>query len=730
MALTDFQEALLTTFISELEEFTDELDNDIVALEHNPDDVELINKIFRAYHSIKSSAGIVGYKSISDFTHIIETVFEKIRQSEVKIDNNITSGLLDSNDILRRFLDGIQENSNVTESQLLTPELKEKIEKVKSIFTRYYNGNENAHRYDENNGINTVKEPANSVPRRKIKVYDILFKPNRNFFESGNEPLLYIRDLAEHGTILQSRLNTEELPALSAINPYQCYLNWNIVFASEHNKQQITDMFMFIIDDNDIRIEEIDFADVNTDDKALVHAIQETLKSTNRSHAAQIKNEIKAKYGVIKKQMDAVLPEPAIKPELKTEENKTEIADTVKHKLEKVDYVKVDIKKLDELLNLIGELVINYSQVQNLIITEQRTEKNQDILNTMETFHRLTKEIQEKVMKVRMLPIGPMFNQFYRFVRDTAQMANKRVKLVLSGTDTELDKTLIEKITDPLRHIVRNAIDHGIEESRERNILGKPEEGTIVLSAYHKEGNVVVEIQDDGRGMNPEKILKRAIERNLIAEEDAKNLSQEQITNFIFEPGFSTADTITDLSGRGVGMDVVKNNIEQLRGTVHVLSQSGKGTTIRIIIPLTLSIIEGMIIRVADLMFVVNIMSVVEIIKPEDHQIQPVEEKAEVVNVRDEFLPLVRLYNEFHIDSQITRPSDGVLIIVETDNKKFCILADELVAQQQVVIKGMDKLLDNGFGITGTTILGDGKIAFIIDIPSFIAYLINRNKSE
>ncbi len=277
---------------------------------------------------------------------------------------------------------------------------------------------------------------------------------------------------------------------------------------------------------------------------------------------------------------------------------------------------------------------------------------------------------------------------------------------------------------------MRNAIDHGIEESRERNIIGKPEEGTIVLSAYHKEGNVVVEIQDDGRGMNPEKILKRAIERNLIAEEDAKNLSQEQITNFIFEPGFSTADTITDLSGRGVGMDVVKNNIEQLRGTVHVLSQSGKGTTIRIIIPLTLSIIEGMIIRVADLMFVVNIMSVVEIIKPEDHQIQPVEEKAEVVNVRDEFLPLVRLYNEFHIDSQITRPSDGVLIIVETDNKKFCILADELVAQQQVVIKGMDKLLDNGFGITGTTILGDGKIAFIIDIPSFIAYLINRNKSE
>lgn len=730
MALTDFQEALLTTFISELEEFTDELDNDIVALEHNPDDVELINKIFRAYHSIKSSAGIVGYKSISDFTHIIETVFEKIRQSEVKIDNNITSGLLDSNDILRRFLDGIQENSNVTESQLLTPELKEKIEKVKSIFTRYYNGNGNAHRYDENNGINPVKEPANSVARRKIKVFDILFKPNRNFFESGNEPLLYIRDLAEHGTILQSRLNTEELPALSAINPYQCYLNWNIVFASEQNKQQITDMFMFIIDDNDIRIEEIDFADVNTDDKALIHAIQETLKSTNRSHAAQIKNEIKAKYGVIKKQIDNLLPEPAIKPELKTEENKTEIADTVKHKLEKVDYVKVDIKKLDELLNLIGELVINYSQVQNLIITEQRTEKNQDILNTMETFHRLTKEIQEKVMKVRMLPIGPMFNQFYRFVRDTAQMANKRVKLVLSGTDTELDKTLIEKITDPLRHIVRNAIDHGIEESRERNIIGKPEEGTIVLSAYHKEGNVVVEIQDDGRGMNPEKILKRAIERNLIAEEDAKNLSQEQITNFIFEPGFSTADTITDLSGRGVGMDVVKNNIEQLRGTVHVLSQSGKGTTIRIIIPLTLSIIEGMIIRVADLMFVVNIMSVVEIIKPEDHQIQPVEEKAEVVNVRDEFLPLVRLYNEFHINSQITRPSDGVLIIVETDNKKFCILADELVAQQQVVIKGMDKLLDNGFGITGTTILGDGKIAFIIDIPSFIAYLINRNKSE
>ncbi len=720
MASTDFQEALFSTFISELEEYTNELDNDIIELESNPGDQELVNKIFRAYHSIKSSAGIVGFKDISNFTHIVETLMERIRQKEIQINNEITNGLLDSNDVLRNFLDVIQTRSAKDEEEIISAELKGKIDKVENIFNKYVEGGEH-----KDPGNSKVEKNTQSNTDNKLNFYDIFFKPNKDFFETGNEPLLYIKDLTEHGQILNSVLNPDDLPSFDQLDAYKCYLSWNLIFVSEMNQEDIKNLFMFIIDDNHILIESIDLSMTGKSDEELIESIKQSVSINRKAKLTDIQKDIAPSQN--KEQGDINLDDIDVQDEAETDNKpaKKDAGGKAK-KVEKIDYVKVDIKKLDELLNLIGELVINYSQVQTLIIKESKGEISQNIINTMDTFHNLTKEIQEKVMKVRMLPVGPMFNQFYRFVRDIAQKVGKKVKLTLHGTDTELDKTVIERITDPLRHIVRNAIDHGLESIEQRKEIGKQEEGNIKLSAFHREGNVVIEIQDDGKGMDPKKIFEKAVEKGLVTEEESEELTDSQKINFIFSPGFSTAEQVTDLSGRGVGMDVVKNNIEQLRGSVHLKTELGKGTTIQIILPLTLSIIEGMLIGIGNLTFVINIMSVIEIIKPEEKHINPVEGKAEVVNVRGEFLPLVRLHKEFRIENSLKNIEEAIVVIVEAEGRKFCLMADELIGQQQVVIKSLDEILDKAFGITGTTILGDGKIAFILDIPSLIGHLLTR----
>ena len=379
--------------------------------------------------------------------------------------------------------------------------------------------------------------------------------------------------------------------------------------------------------------------------------------------------------------------------------------------------IRVDTVKIDKLINLVGELVITQSMLSDL---GRRFEPDQlpVLLERLSQLERNTREIQERVMSVRMMPIGSVFNRFPRLVRDLASKNGKKITLHIHGEGTELDKTVLESIGDPLTHLVRNSADHGLEPPEERVKAGKPEQGVIRLNAYHEGGAVCITITDDGRGLNREKILAKALKQGLIG--DGEPLPDDQIWALIFKPGFSTADKLTDVSGRGVGMDVVRRNIEGLGGSVGIKTQAGQGSTFTLKLPLTLAIIEGMTVRVGTETYIVPLVSIVESIQPTAEAVKPVVGKGEVVEVRGTYVPVVRLHEAFGIKADVTEPADAILVIVETEGEQVALSVDELLGQQQVVIKSLEQNFRKVPGVAGATILGDGTVGLIVDVRGLI----------
>jgi two-component system chemotaxis sensor kinase CheA len=376
--------------------------------------------------------------------------------------------------------------------------------------------------------------------------------------------------------------------------------------------------------------------------------------------------------------------------------------------------IRVDTDKIDKLINLVGELVITQSMITDL--GEKFTMSQLPVLQErIVQLERNTRELQERVMSIRMMPIGSAFHRFPRLVRDLAGKSGKQIQLVMSGEETELDKTLIEAIGDPLTHLVRNSADHGLEGPEERIAAGKPERGTVRLHAFHDGGNICIAVEDDGRGLNREKIVAKAIERGLIA--DGVTMNDQDVYQLIFRAGFSTADTITDVSGRGVGMDVVRRNIEGLGGSVGIESTAGKGSKLTLKLPLTLAIIDGMTVRVGEDNYIIPLITVTESIRPKPQDLQRIVGKGEVVNLRGEWVPLVRLYEVFNITPEYTDPAQALLVIVEAENRRVAVLVDELTGQQQVVIKTLEQNYRKVEAISGATILGDGQVALILDVP-------------
>jgi two-component system chemotaxis sensor kinase CheA len=378
-----------------------------------------------------------------------------------------------------------------------------------------------------------------------------------------------------------------------------------------------------------------------------------------------------------------------------------------------VSAIRVDTERLDTLMNLVGEIVIAQSQAMK-ISTGFDDEEGERLQASLYEVERLSRELQDQVMAVRMMPIGPTFKQFARFVRDTARELGKQVEFVITGEDTELDKTVIEQIGDPLKHLIRNALDHGLETAVERRAAGKPEKGTLALRAGHQGGSVVIEVIDDGRGIPRAKVLAKAIAKGLIT--DDQDLPDNQILRLIFHPGFSTAEQVSSLSGRGVGMDVVKRNVESLRGTVDVESEEGKGSVLRIRLPLTLAIIEGMVVSVSGQPYILPVLSIVESIRPRAQDIKHVSGQGEVLFFRDEYLPLYRLYEWLDHDPVVTDPARGIVLVVEDSAGRRALMADDLLGQQQVVIKNLEDNFTKLKGISGATILAEGNVALILDI--------------
>ena len=383
-------------------------------------------------------------------------------------------------------------------------------------------------------------------------------------------------------------------------------------------------------------------------------------------------------------------------------------------------YLRVATEKVDALINLVGELVTSNAMVNQFSSNQSQTD-SQAFLSALREMGQHTRNLQEAIMAIRMMPISFVFSRFPRLVRDTAQKLGKNINLVTIGEQIELDKSVIEKITDPLTHLVRNAIDHAIETPEERRKSGKPEQGTVELAAFHKGGNVIVEIRDDGRGLDRQKIINKAVEKGLVDPATTSNLTNNEVWEFIFLPGFSTAAKVTDVSGRGVGMDVVRRNVKILGGQIYIRSNAGQGTTIGISLPLTLAIVDGMATRVDDTIYILPLLNIIESVRPADANIQSLQQNLHVINVRGEYLPLLPLAQVLDVpNQQVPKPDEGIVIIVESEHHKLGLQVSDLLGERQVVIKSLESNYERVRGISGATILGDGKVSLIVDLPGLI----------
>lgn len=501
--------------------------------------------------------------------------------------------------------------------------------------------------------VATKSEPSSGQP----KSWRIRFVPCPTTFQQGMDPVLVLRELSQAGEVLESGADKTRIPSLFELDPEICYVAWNLVLKTAKSLEELRDVFAFVEDGAEISIEP-------ADKPAAVNREAAVSEHTSRAHR-----------------------EPAS--------------------------VRVSTDKVDKLVDLVGELVIAQSMASQILenFSLAALPRLREAFGELE---RNTRELQERVMGIRMIPVGSVFSRFPRLVRDLANSTGKQIRLELSGEETELDKSVVESLSDPLMHVIRNSADHGIEPPEDRRAKGKAEQGVIRLHTYHQGGNVMVEVTDDGRGLDAQKIRAKAVSRGMIAQ-DAQ-LSEAEIYQLIFAPGFSTAEKVTDISGRGVGMDVVRRNIEALNGDVTIASPPGSGTSVRLRLPLTLAIIDGLLIKVGHQIFVLPLTSVVTSIRPTKSQINGLAGTGEVVVVRGEPLPLVRLHKRFNIATEITDPTCGLIVIVEVQGRPLALLVDELLGQQQVVVKSLETNFRKVDGIIGATILGDGHAALIIDV--------------
>ncbi len=517
--------------------------------------------------------------------------------------------------------------------------------------------------------LGTTVTPATVATAEKtttVSGWRIRFRPKPQLFMSGNDPLRILRELAQLGE-MQIEVDYSALPAFNSFDPEISYLGWLLTLNTTSSKKEISEVFAWVEGDAEVTIEPL---------------------------VAQVDEATLTRQGGDRRSSD---------------ERRAAGAESVS--------IRVDISKVDMLINMVGELVINQNILQQ--IGEHFEANKLDLLKrALGDLERNTRELQESVMRIRMLPINVAFNRFPRLVHDVSQKLGKKVELKMSGEGTELDKTVLEKIVDPLVHLVRNSMDHGIETPEVRRACGKPETGTLLLSACHKGGNVIIEISDDGAGLNKQKIVKKAIERGLIKESD--QLSDEQIHELIFLPGFSTVDQVSDLSGRGVGMDVVRKNISSLGGGVEIHSEAGRGSRFTIRLPLTLAIVDGQSAAVGKEFYIVPLVSIIVSTQVKQGQVNLVAGRGEVFHFRDEYLPVLRLHELFGAKPRHRDIHAGLLVIVEGDGKRAGLFVDELLGQQQVVIKSLETNYQRVEGVSGATILGDGAVALILDIPGLI----------
>jgi two-component system chemotaxis sensor kinase CheA len=628
-------------FLNETREILTNLESDLVLLEQGGD-AELLNRIFRYVHTLKGSSAIAGYDRISEFMHGLENVLELLRTGGLAIDERLTDLLLDSSDWVKLELFG---EGEAVEGEPARRRLVERIRQCADA----EGGPEPEAASDEEH-----KAAGDGVRYVRVKA-----RFRTNIFESGIDPLSIMEDFVSLGEMVAITVDDRGLPGLYKLDPERCYLAWEVTIRTAHTASEIDEVFMFVKEDNEIVIEDVsrlygeESEEKYTEDKKIGEILVEKGVLTGEEL-----EDVLADQGARNRKIGEIIVEKGYASEKEISRALSE-QDRIRTRIE-TGTVRVDTKKLDSLLNLLGEIVIGQSAIAG-IAEALPEEQGFTLKNALYGLDRITREFQEQIMSIRMIPIGPAFNQFRRFVRDTARGLGKDIRLEIFGEETELDKTVIEKISDPLKHMIRNAIDHGIETASERTARGKAPQGRIRLNAYHQEGNVFIEVTDDGKGLDRERIRERAVFMGLIR--NGEETTDERLCSFLFVPGFTTSEEAGDLSGRGVGMDVVKTNIEALRGTVEIETEPDVGTTFRLKLPLTLAIIEGMLVRSGSSIYIIPLLSIVECIQPKKEEVEVLEGKGELLMVRGTYVPLVRLYELFGTGADFTNPWESLVVI-------------------------------------------------------------------
>jgi len=659
-------------------------------------DHETIHSIFRAAHSIKGGAGTFGFDSVTKFTHLVETLLDEMRDGRREVVPKDIEILLASVDCMRLLIEAARDEEDYD---------KEKVTQTTQQLSQTLASNDSATASGDVKQAQTMSD--DDPVDNELSTYQIHFVPEHNLAKTGNDPLFLFNALADLGELI-TVANTSELPALTDIDPQELYLSWDLTLKTKANKEEIYEVFEWVEDECLLEISQIENQNQN----------QNQVKSQplEQMAVAQQESNVVEKVDIPQQSsVDIVKPSSPIKSKTKTK-TKPEVSS-----------IRVGVDKVDNLINLVGELVITQSMLSELG-SDFQMNKIERLTNGLEQLLQNTKELQESVMRIRMLPISFAFNRFPRLVHDLSNKTGKEIELVIKGEQTELDKTVMEQIGDPLVHLVRNAVDHGIEPADVRIANGKSEKGTISLDAYHQGGNIVIEISDDGGGINRQKVFAKAVEKGIIEPNSA--LSDSQVFDLLFEPGFSTADQVTDISGRGVGMDVVKRNIQSLGGRIQVESAVGEGSCFKVNLPLTLAILDGQLVKVGSETYIIPLISIVESLQVDTELINKVSGNMELYRLRDENVPILPVYQLFGLTTKFTDLSDALLVVVEADGQKVGLMVDHLLAQQQVVIKSLKDNYQQVIGISGATILGDGSVAMILDIPGMIQMALSYAQNK
>ena len=761
----------LEEFVEEVEEIIEDLEEGVLELEVHPKKRSLIDRIFRDMHTIKGGAGMVMETELAEYAHHFENLLDKARNGDIVCTPEMASLLLSSIDGFRSFMDKIREGgdlnhelidktltqlrefeSNAGKHSSKPPAEKTAEKKTAAASKSEPTPVEKIAPEDSSPQEEKTAESEKSKEQEEVlwddedegeeTAYLLHLKFDSEMLRKGSDPILLLKDLKELGDfIIIPHLGN--LPDLKKLDPEDIHLWWSAKLVTTRQPEEIENILIFFQDEkNEVTFEpaetppedpglasfgiyedqenngqeniQVDQAEVDAKLAERHEPILEAEEGQKGEEVQETANEISADTVSTEEEPKAAVPEVQPKPSPLKDDTKKDSG------IKATQSIRVTTDKLDKLQNLVGETVINQARLHRLSdkIMEIDVNLGEMLLQFVEDNEKSVYELQEQILQVRMIPVGSILNNMKRTVRDYATRSKKKIKLEIEGGDTELDKTVTEQLQGPLVHLVRNSMDHGIEDSETRVKNGKDPTGTIYLKASQQEGYVIVEIEDDGKGIDSKVIFDSAVKKGFINEADM--LTEDEIYKLLFLPGFTTTAEVTDVSGRGVGMDTVKRDIEALLGTIEISSELHKGTSTKLKLPLTLAIIEGMMIDVGNQIFTIPLLSVSESLRPVSTQIKKIKNKGELVEIRGEYIPMLRLHERLNIKPKYKEPTEGLVVVVQHANQKQCLLVDEIVDQGPVVIKSMEDNFIQVPGIAGATILGNGEVSFILDIASLV----------